>query len=59
MSLPRIALTVPEAAESVGVSKDRIRAAINSGKLRAKRDGRALMIPVTSLETWVDGLEDA
>lgn len=63
----RLALTIPEAAESVGVTDKAIRAAIHSGALRAKRQSKdkngdgcgKYLIAVTALEAWFDGLEDA
>jgi excisionase family DNA binding protein len=62
-TVPRVALTAEEAAESVGVSKETIMRAIRTGKLRAKRSGDGgggkYLVTVTALTAWVDGLGDA
>lgn len=63
----RLALTREEAADSVGVSFDTIRRAINAGALKAKRtskdaDGNPTgkyLVRVRDLEEWFDGLVDA
>jgi hypothetical protein len=62
-----IAVSIPAAAEATGVSEKTIRAAINAGHLKAKRQSRngagegvgKYLVKVTDLETWVDGLVDA
>lgn len=63
----RIALSIDEAAEASGVSKETIRRAIHSGALKAKRSGRdkdgdgtgKYLIGLPALEAWFDGLVDA
>lgn len=65
--MTRLALTVPEAAESCGVSEKIIRAAIAKGDLRAKRQSKnddgdgvgKFLIRVSALEDWLEGLVDA
>ena len=74
MSLPRLALNAEEAALATGVSVDTIKAAIRSGRLRAKRSGQLkkdtnrgkegdpagrYLITVDALHEWIDGLVDA
>ena len=59
--------TLREAGEAVGLSADRLRAAIAEGSLRAKRTGRSrdgepagrYLISADDLRAWVDGLPDA
>jgi len=63
----KIALSTAEAASAVGVSRETIRLAIQSGALRAKRsstnadgDGQGnYLISIKALEEWFDGLVDA
>jgi hypothetical protein len=68
----KLALTVPEAAEACGVDQRRIRRAISSGDLKAKRSGvkssgpgagidgaGKLLIRPADLEVWLDRLADA
>lgn len=65
--LPKLAFTIPEAAQSAGVTDKTIRTAINAGHLRAKRQSvdkngdpcGKYLIPAASLEAWLDGLADA
>lgn len=61
------AFSIPEAAEAYGVSDKVIRAAINKGHLKAKRqtiddNGNGVgkyIIKLDALEAWFDGLVDA
>lgn len=63
----KVALSIGEAADAVGVSKETIRRAIHTGRLKAKRTGAKTdgdgtgkyLIRVTELEAWFDGLVDA
>ena len=63
MSAPRIAYTLEEASEQVGVSQDTLRAAVREGALRAKRTGKAgggrYLFTHSALVAWLDGLVDA
>ncbi len=52
VSIPRIALTVPEAAASVGVGPDYFETYI-APHLRLIRRGRKRLVPVSELERWV------
>jgi excisionase family DNA binding protein len=55
--------TRKQAAEVTNTSEDTIRAAINTGKLRAKRLGDSAnakyLISADALRDWFDQLEDA
>ena len=66
-TLPKIALTLDEAAAAVGLSRDTLKRAITAGQLKAKRSsvdeegnpqGRYTVTP-KALEDWHDSLPDA
>ena len=72
MSTPKLALTIPEAAQAAGVTERTIRAWIGQGLLRAKRQSRKVvdgkptndgtgktLITVRALEDCLDALPDA
>ncbi len=50
-SIPRIALTPPEAAAAIGVGPDFFEANV-APDLRLIRRGRKRLVPVTELERW-------
>ena len=54
----RLALSVKEAAETLGVGKELIYRAINRGELRAVRLGGRVMVPRIELERLL-GMETA
>lgn len=60
---PRLFLRLNEAAEACGVSQDVMRAAVQTGNLRAKRAGKdgggLYLFRPADLEAWFDRLEDA
>lgn len=47
------------AAETYGISLDTLDRLRATGQVRAKRNGRAILIEVASLEEWVESLDDA
>jgi excisionase family DNA binding protein len=49
----RLALTVPEAAAAVGVSRDSFDRWI-APELRLVRRGRIVLVPVVELERWLE-----
>ncbi len=51
-SIPRVALTPPEAAAAIGVGPDFFEANV-APELRLIRRGRKRLVPVTELERWV------
>lgn len=51
-SVPRIALTPPEAAAAIGVGPDFFDANV-APELRLIRRGRKRLVPVAELERWV------
>ena len=52
-STSRLALSIPEAAESLGVGRSSIYHEIRSGQLPVLRFGRRTLIPVPALTQWV------
>lgn len=54
----RLALTVREAADALGVGKDAVYKAINRGDLRAVKLGGTMLVPHVELERLL-GLEQA
>lgn len=50
-SIPRIALTPPEAAAAIGVGPDFFNANV-APELRLIRKGRKRLVPVSELERW-------
>jgi hypothetical protein len=51
--IPRIALTIPEAAASVGMGPDLFDANVRP-RLRLIREGRKVLVPVAELERWAE-----
>lgn len=61
-AVPRLALTLPEAAQACGVSEDTITRAGQSGALRRKRTGKnggKFLYTIAALGEWLDGLDEA
>lgn len=58
-----ISLTLKQAAELTGLSRDTLNRAINSGALRAKKSerktGHKRLVSPRDLRDWFEGLEDA
>lgn len=52
-SVPRLALTKPEAAHALGVSVDTLERHVLA-ELRVVRRGRLVLIPVREIERWLD-----
>jgi excisionase family DNA binding protein len=50
---PRLALTRPEAAASIGISLDSFERYVQ-GELRLVRRGRMRLVPVRELERWLE-----
>lgn len=63
----KVALSITEASEAVGVSEETIRRAIHAGHLKAKRSSKnghgdgtgKYLVGVKALEDWFEGLVDA
>ena len=52
----KLALSVDEAARHADSCRDKIYAAINTGKLRARKDGRRTVILAADLEAYLNNL---
>ena len=52
-AVPRVALTLYEAAEALGVSRDHLERHI-LGDLRVVRVGRRLLVRIAELERWAE-----
>jgi excisionase family DNA binding protein len=55
----KVAYTVTETAQAIGRSDQFVLQQIAAGLLRAKRQGRAYLIPAKSLNDWIEALPDA
>lgn len=53
------AVSIKDAAAMVGLDPTTIRDAIDKLHLPAKRYGRRILVRVSDLEAWFDGLDDA
>lgn len=51
--VPRLALTIAQAAEAVGLSGRTLEELIRTGALRPVRVGRRVLLPVRELERWL------
>ena len=58
-AIEQLALTRDEAAAALRTSKDKVDAAIRTGALKAKRVGRAVVIPARALAEYLEHLPDA
>lgn len=56
--LPRLALTVSEAAKVIGLSRSRFYMELAAGRITAKKCGTRTLIPIDSLREWLAGLPD-
>ena len=54
MSVDRLAYTVKEAAESVGVGETQMRELLLRGEIPSKKVGRRRLVPRWALEEWLD-----
>lgn len=51
---PRLVLSVPEAAETLGVSRWTVYRLIEKGQIPSVRLGRRVGVPVAGLQHWLD-----
>lgn len=54
--IDRLAYSISEASEAVGLSKDKIRDEIRSGRLRARKCGRRTILTREDMSRWLAGL---
>jgi excisionase family DNA binding protein len=57
--IDRLALSEPEAAELIGVSREWLRTLIREGEIAALRSGRRVLIRVAELERYLLARQDA
>ena len=53
----RLLLRIPEVAETLGIGRTKIYEMIATGELPTVRVGRAVRIPVSTLQKWVEERE--
>ena len=53
-NVPRLALTIPEAARSIGISVRSLWTKINMKEIPHLRIGRRVVVPVDLLRKWLD-----
>ena len=53
-TVPKLSLTISEAAESLGLSVRTIEQLVRMGQLPVVRVGRRVLIPVKALSAWLD-----
>ena len=56
--MTKLAYTIPEIAEAVGLSVSSIRDAITTGELRPKYPNRKPIIPIAEAQRWIESLSD-
>jgi excisionase family DNA binding protein len=56
--MPRLLLTVPEAAEALAISRSKLYELLAAGLVRSVRIDGSRRVPVEALETYVAGLLD-
>lgn len=52
--IPRLALSLQEAAQAVGVCGKTVSALIHDGRLRSVRVGTRHLVPISELQRWLD-----
>lgn len=58
VEIEKLALSVPEAAEALGVSRAQAYIMINSGELPSIRVGRRRLVPLDKLKLWIEDREE-
>ncbi len=56
--MPRLLLTVPEAAEALAISRSKLYELLAAGLVRSVRIDWSRRLPVEALETYIAGLLD-
>jgi excisionase family DNA binding protein len=56
--MPRLLLTVPEAAEALAISRSKLYELLAAGLVRSVRIDGSRRVPIEALETYVAGLLD-
>ena len=53
----KLALTVPEACQRVGIGRSRLFEEMRTGRLRRKKVGSRTIILAADLDAWINGLD--
>jgi excisionase family DNA binding protein len=56
--MTKLAYTVQQVAEMLGISYDATRRLINTGKLRARNTGKRYIIPQSAIDEYLAGSDD-
>ena len=59
VEVPRAALRVREACVSLSISRSKLYEEVAAGRLRALKAGSRTLIPVKSIDAWLNSLPDA
>lgn len=57
--IPRLALSIPDAADAIAVSARTVEELIRMGELRCARIGRRIVVPVAELDRYLTRLVEA
>ena len=55
--VPKLALTIAEAAQSLGLSERTIESMVKKGELPVRRVGRRVLLPVDALRKWINDID--
>ncbi|MEM6898805.1 MAG: helix-turn-helix domain-containing protein [Pseudomonadota bacterium] len=55
-TLPKLAFTIPEACQAIGISRSKIYELIGHGRIEARKIGSRTVIPAKDLEKFIDEL---
>ena len=59
VSVPRTALRVRQACVALSISRSKLYEEVAAGRLRALKAGSCTLIPMASIDAWLNSLPDA
>jgi excisionase family DNA binding protein len=59
VEVPRAALRVNEACTALAISRSKLYEELQSGRLKARKAGSRTLIPMASIDAWLNSLPDA
>ena len=59
VAFPRTALRVREACDSLSISRSKLYEEVAAGRIKALKAGSRTLIPVASIDAWLNSLPDA
>ena len=59
IEVPRAALRVREACVSLSISRSKLYEEVAAGRLRALKSGARTLIPMASIDAWLNSLPEA